>query len=225
MHDGNPLQASARARCAARSKRSGKGCQNAPCTGSTKCRMHGGKSEGRPLKHGRYSQRLPAAVRAAYESNLTDPTLLEARQTLSLLDSIAQLQAERIEDGDGPTFRAEAMKLVGRYQVELGKENGNPREALRALFDHIESGDARMRAEMDLFELVERYDKRASEATKIELSKQNALPASKLEDLVQVLAAGVKELAPEVAEKIMDHWARALGPVSHANRLGELARN
>lgn len=47
----NPMQV----RCGAHCRTTGNPCLNFPMTNG-RCRMHGGKSSGRPLKHGFYTQ-------------------------------------------------------------------------------------------------------------------------------------------------------------------------
>lgn len=47
----NPMQV----RCGAHSRTTGNPCLNFPMANG-RCRMHGGKSSGRPLKHGFYTQ-------------------------------------------------------------------------------------------------------------------------------------------------------------------------
>lgn len=48
---GNPMQA----RCGAHCRTTGKPCLNFPMPNG-RCRMHGGKSPGRPAKHGYFTQ-------------------------------------------------------------------------------------------------------------------------------------------------------------------------
>lgn len=47
MTDGKPMQA----QCGAHCRTTGQPCKNAPMPNG-RCRMHGGKSTGRPIKHG-----------------------------------------------------------------------------------------------------------------------------------------------------------------------------
>lgn len=47
MTEGNPMQA----KCGAHCRTTGQPCKNA-CMPNGRCRMHGGKSTGRPVKHG-----------------------------------------------------------------------------------------------------------------------------------------------------------------------------
>ena len=49
----NPMQLAPR--CGAHARRTGKPCQ-APAMANGRCRMHGGKSTGRPVIHGRYTK-------------------------------------------------------------------------------------------------------------------------------------------------------------------------
>lgn len=221
MQPAKPTQPQNRRTCSGRRK-DGTPCQGPAVKGADTCRMHNGKRAGRPIIHGRYSTRLPAAVRDAYESSLTDPTLLDARQTISAMDSIVKRQAERISDGDGPTFRAEALKLVARYSAEIGRDGGDPHRALADLFAHIESGSAQMRAEMDFFDLAERVDKRTTEAAKIELSKQNAIPATKLDDLLTALVAALNahvdaEKRKAVLADLSHTWGEPVNRVASVN--------
>lgn len=51
MTEGNPMQA----KCGALCRTTGQPCKNA-CMPNGRCRMHGGKSTGRPPKHGFYSK-------------------------------------------------------------------------------------------------------------------------------------------------------------------------
>lgn len=51
MSEGNPMQA----RCDAHCRTTGNPCLNFPMANG-RCRMHGGKSGGRPVKHGFYTQ-------------------------------------------------------------------------------------------------------------------------------------------------------------------------
>src|SRR5204863_167683 len=87
------------------------------------------------------------------DASVNDPTLLDWRQTIGALDMIAEQQDARIDDGDGPSFRSKAVELLGRYQVEMGLEKGEPSLPLAALSDHLESGPARMRPRLDVLVL------------------------------------------------------------------------
>lgn len=50
MTRGNPMQA----KCGAHCRTTGQPCKNA-CMPNGRCRMHGGKSSGRPIQHGYYA--------------------------------------------------------------------------------------------------------------------------------------------------------------------------
>lgn len=50
----NPMHSAPR--CGAHARTTGQPCQAPAIKGKGRCRMHGGKSPGRPMIHGRYSQ-------------------------------------------------------------------------------------------------------------------------------------------------------------------------
>ena len=49
-------------RCGAYARTTGQPCQAPAIKGKARCRMHGGKSPGRPKLHGRYSQAYMAQI-------------------------------------------------------------------------------------------------------------------------------------------------------------------
>ena len=206
------MQDAQRSRCGAKTRQGGK-CTNPPVTGKTRCRMHGGaRGSGRPIIHGRYSQAMKGTLRDAFHASLSDPSLLDARQTIAGMDALAKAQAERVEDGDGPTFRSRAIELLEKYRAENGKDNGNPVAALHALFDHLEDGGARAVAEMDLFEMYERIDKRVSDAVKNEHAKNVSVPMSRVADLLLgVLATGYRLLPEDKAREMEVELSKLFG--------------
>ena len=76
--------------CGAHNKRGGI-CRNAPVTGRTRCRLHGGKSlVGTACPHyrsGRYSAYVPERLRERYEAAEDDAELLSLRSELALTDA------------------------------------------------------------------------------------------------------------------------------------------
>jgi len=47
--------------CGARARTTGQPCRGLAVTGSPRCRMHGGKGSGAPVKHGAYTKEAKAA--------------------------------------------------------------------------------------------------------------------------------------------------------------------
>ncbi|WP_416545734.1 HGGxSTG domain-containing protein [Limnohabitans sp. DCL3] len=71
--NGNPMQA----RCGAHCRTTGNPCQNFPMPNG-RCRMHGGKSTGRPQKHGFYTQEAVSQRQQLKELILEINSLSEA---------------------------------------------------------------------------------------------------------------------------------------------------
>lgn len=83
-----------RAKCGAKKRNGGK-CANAPCEGSTRCRMHGGSPNAKPttLVHGRYAlrfKRLSQPAQDAIDSALVDPDLLDARRPVAVHQAVLE---------------------------------------------------------------------------------------------------------------------------------------
>ena len=77
--------------CNATTKRTKRTCRNPAVLGSTKCRMHGGKSpwgsEAAQFKHGRYSANLPTHLAARYREAAADPNILDQRPEIAILQA------------------------------------------------------------------------------------------------------------------------------------------
>lgn len=182
-------------------RKNGEPCLGPAMKGSATCRMHNGKRAGRPVTTGLYAEHLRGTVLAAVESSLNDPRLLEARQHIAPMVGIAKQQAARIQEGDGVSFRSRALELLRICREEAAKPDGNARGAIQDLFAHVEHGWDRLKAERDFFELLERVDRRTTEAQKLELSRQNAIPGAKLEDLMTALVAALNVHVDEQKRK------------------------
>src|SRR4051794_17890811 len=77
--------------CGAHSRRTGGPCQRVPVAGRTRCRAHGGASlrgaASATFKTGRRGRFLPRRLRERYEQALDDPTMLELRDEIALVDA------------------------------------------------------------------------------------------------------------------------------------------
>src|SRR3712207_2291629 len=97
-------------RCGAKT-RDGDPCKNAPVTGRTRCRMHGGKQPvgiaRHGTTHGKYSAHLPTRMLATYEQAKADPELLALRDEIALADSrLTELLAQVDTGESGATWKA-----------------------------------------------------------------------------------------------------------------------
>lgn len=146
------------------------------------CRLHGGASTGPPIKHGRYSKRL-GRFRDAYEEAKNDPSLMDLRESLALLDLTVQRAAERATDNDTPEFRKRALALARGVEQAAGTEDFEGE--MKDLLELLETGVREDSALDDLARAAERLGRRQEKAWSIRLDAATALNAR---DLVAVLA-------------------------------------
>jgi hypothetical protein len=110
-----------------RGARGGRPCKNRPVTGSTRCRMHGGKSKpAGPLHHnwktGRYSGALDGLeIQDGYIVARTDPTLLELREEIALLVAKQQERLEGLRTGESPAAWEALAVLVDKARAAADK--------------------------------------------------------------------------------------------------------
>ena len=167
-------------RCTAKSKQTQDRCTKSVVAGRAVCRYHGGLG-GRPIVHGRYSKAL-GSLRGAYEESRSDPTLMELRDTLAVLDVIVQKTAERVGQFDTTDFRARAIDLYQEAQASTDPQE--LRSKLRLLGTLLREGTDEDGALKALSQAVERLAKRQEEAWKIRLSAANVINAR---DMVALL--------------------------------------
>lgn len=145
------------------------------------CRIHGGHAGGYP-KHGRYSMAL-GRFREAYEHARQDPSLLDLRETMALLDVVVQKAVTRASDADTPAFRKQALELLDAVEGSVGEADHG--DQLKRLHELLERGVEEDAALEGLAKAAERLSRRQEKAWGIRLDAANAINAR---DLVAVLA-------------------------------------
>ena len=221
MSDTKPRQG----RCGARlRKKPGQFCALAPLRDSNRCRIHGGASLRGPasgqFKTGRFSKYLGGALGDAYENSVSNPELLDLKDGIAVLDAIARRAAARVAERDTPRFRERAIELHEKMDEVL--EGSDPDiEALRKhaadLGRLLNAGDHEDRAMRFLSDSIEKFSKRAEEATKLALAKHAAIPAADLVILFARLAEAVTRTAPrDVAAKVLREMDGLIAPLSGA---------
>ena len=168
-------------RCCAKSKTTQKRCGQRVGPGRRVCRYHGGHA-GSPPKHGRYSKAL-GKFREAYEQARNDPSLLDLRETLALLDLVVQKAVSRASDADTPAFRKQARDLLGAVEVSVGASDHE--DQIARLREWLDKGVEEDTALEELAKAAERLSRRQEKAWSIRLDAANAINAR---DLVAVLA-------------------------------------
>lgn len=178
-------------RCCAKAKSTGNRCGLWVVPGRRVCRIHGGLG-GAPPKHGRYSKGL-GRFREAYQEARNDPSLLDLRETLALMDVAVQRAVERAADADTPKFRARAMELYD--QVRTSTDAQAAATHLNMLGDLLRSGVSEDEALDGLAKAAERLARRQEKAWSIKLDAATALNAR---DLVSVMARWADIVLEEV---------------------------
>ena len=168
-------------RCCAKSKTTQKRCGQRVVAGRRVCRYHGGLA-GAPPTHGRYSKAL-GRFREAYELARNDPSLLDLRETLALLDLVVQKAVSRASDADTPAFRKQARDLLGAVEVSVGASDHE--DQIARLREWLDKGVEEDTALEELAKAAERLSRRQEKAWSIRLDAANAINAR---DLVAVLA-------------------------------------
>jgi hypothetical protein len=172
-----------RAICGAESK-NGEVCRKPP-TPNGRCEKHGGGSPGRPVKHGRYSRSL-GFLAQHYKAALKDPTaLLDLHEPLAVMDAIVKRVAERMASGDTTDVRVAALKLLNEAREMGAKDPQGAAFKMQQLHRVLQEGTGEDASMRELRESVEAFSKRAEEAWRILLARQNSINE---QHLVQVLA-------------------------------------
>ena len=210
-------------RCCAKSKTTQKRCGQRVVAGRRVCRYDGGLV-GAPPKHGRYSKAL-GKFREAYEQARNDPSLLDLRETLALLDLVVQKAVARASDADTPAFRKQARDLLGAVEVSVGAADHE--EQIGRLREWLDKGVEEDSALEELAKAAERLSRRQEKAWSIRLDAANAINAR---DLVAVLARfadivvdeGDKDAAGRIIRRI-DGEVLGSGPAAVGLQAGNQA--
>lgn len=102
--------------CGARTRSGGRCKQRGLANG--RCRWHGGKSTGPPLKHGRHSH-YARILGSRFAELLTDPELLRSHEELALFDTFMTEQAGRIGVGISAGWVKELAKVTEALRLSV----------------------------------------------------------------------------------------------------------
>jgi hypothetical protein len=183
-------------RCRAMSKQNDRRCKQHVVKGKRVCHYHGGHNPGGPIKHGRYSKTM-GRFREAYEDSKNDPSLLDLRETMALLDVVVKRSAEWAAENDTPEFRSRALSLFEHVRAVEGTEEYD--ERMDALGAHLEAGGCESSALENLAVAAERLSKRQERAWGIRLDAAQAVNARDLVVLLGQFADIVLQEAPKIA--------------------------
>ena len=140
--------------------------------------------------------------REAYESSLDDPSLLDLRETLALLDLVVRQAAERAGRGDTPELRSRALDLLDG--VRGASDPAQAALRLNELHTLLTDGVEEDKSLGALSDAAEKLAKRQEKAWSIKLDAAQAINAR---DLVVVLGSFadvvMEEADRETAGKII----------------------
>lgn len=177
--------------CGAASK-NGSLCRTPPMPNG-RCQKHGGGSPGRPVKHGRYSRSL-GFLAEHYKAALKQPAaLLDLTEPLALMDAMVRRIAERMSTGDTMELRSRALELLD----EARSSTDDPARAASLMMELrrlLQQGVDEDKAMHELRDATEAFAKRAEEAWRILLARQNSINQ---QHLVSVLAGFVEIVQAE----------------------------
>ena len=184
--------------CNATTKRTQRTCRNPAVLGSTKCRMHGGKSpagaEAAQYKHGRYSAGLPTHLAARYRLALGDPNILDQRPEIAILQARLCELFQCIDAGEaGQWFR---LLNKARAQYLTAKTEDKKREHLDSLFSLIERGAADYMIWNDIGETIEQRRKLVESQARADQHANLFLSLEKIVLIFGVIESLIHEYVP-----------------------------
>jgi hypothetical protein len=186
--------------CGAHNKRGGI-CRNAPVTGRTRCRLHGGKSlVGTACPHyrsGRYSAYVPERLRARYEQAQDDPELLSLRSEVALVDSRLADLLSRVDTGESGQLWAE-LRRAYRAFARVRQSGDDETAALATVERLIERAGQDHQAWAEIGALIEQRRKLAESESKHMATLQQMLTT---EQALSMMRAIVDILTRHVSDK------------------------
>ncbi len=190
------------AQCTATSKRSGQRCNNAPVTGATTCRMHGGTAALRNrgagngnYKHGRHAKDFgESKLKQRYLAARNDLELLAMRDELAVLDAllgegIAKLSSAEAEGASLKQWTRVADLVLDLEAAVATKNWPRQGELLTKLKDAVQAGRTEAETRAEVRQLIQ-------ERTKVAEREQKRLVAMR--------AMLTAEQAHAVFEQILD---------------------
>lgn len=146
------------------------------------------------MKHGRYSRSL-GFLAEHYKAALKQPAaLLDLTEPLALMDAMVRRIAERMSTGDTSELRQRALELLDEARSAGVEDPARAASLMMELRRLLQQGVDEDKAMRELRDATEAFAKRAEEAWRILLSRQNSINQ---QHLVSVLAAFVEIVQSE----------------------------
>ena len=185
--------------CNATTKRSKRTCRNPAVLGSTKCRMHGGKTprgiESANFRHGRYSADLPSRLAARYREAASDPNILDQRAEIAVLQVRISELLQRIDEAEAGQW----FKRLNKARIDFNAVSGDPKKAaplLNHLLHLVEEGAAAWMIWDDITRTMEQRRKLVADQAKAEQSADLLISLEKLIIIFGVIKEQIHEHVP-----------------------------
>src|SRR3990167_2275779 len=174
-----------------------------------RCRMHGGKSPGAPLKTGFYSKYLPKDLGKAYESHLADSRLFDLRQDVAVITAMATTELEGASEG------APSLELWQQADSEYDQMmNGGPTgvAAANSLGRPLKLGVGKAEKIARAGKIIEQRTKTIHMRQKLEMEREHTQTVAQAMAYTTSLASGVNQAieAAEIDQKWKEFIRRAV---------------
>lgn len=203
-------------RCRAKRTRDGQRCGNRKVKGREVCRKHGGTNPGRPVKHGRYSKRIPRLLADGYAEAIQDAeAMIDLSETLAVQHAIVARRMERVDEKDSPEFRKQAVGLFEQMRTASSAEDGIA--ATKALGEHLRQGTSEEYALTCLANAVRELALRQEEVWRLRFKSEHAITVKDLVGLIARVVDLARQILPDdLALQFVDRLDREV--VGNASR-------
>lgn len=133
---------------------------------------------------GRFEESL-GKMRNSYLESLRDPSLLDLKEPIAVIDLCAKRLMERVAEGDPPALRAKAKELaVAAYFMLRAEKHENALAKLFELKNLLERGMAEDASMNALVRAADRLARRIEAAWEIKLARKNVMNANEVVGLM-----------------------------------------
>lgn len=193
-----------RSRCQSWNYNKGRQCAAPAVRLKKKCKVHGGLTPGGlaspNIKHGLYSNSLPARLAGSYENLLAlGQDLFKIDDETAALTSLIQEQLEKIESGESGAAWKKLSEIYEKLAILAQKPNKSPEDIqeFNALFvalgKIIDSGSMAFTARSEAVSLIEQKRKLVSDERKDWAAKHQAMSFDRVMLILTAFAHSFKQ--------------------------------
>lgn len=194
--------------CTAHDRITHEPCTNYRMKGKKVCRMHGGKSPGAPIKHGRYAKTVfkQENLQGIFEQAIANPQLLSLRENRAILETLKQDVLDNLPGGASAEDWQKAAALFrwlrenGFYQGHDPEDSKGPAKwaELGAL---LENGAREWQMRMNAVELIEAGRRVTDTEIKRVVALKTAVPVQDVYKLIAVMGLAIREVITDAEQQ------------------------